>query len=62
LALVRQRGGDVVTRLHQLRKADFRRCHRAPQSRPPLSAPKLGRGMDVHYCLLLEATTRYRQF
>jgi hypothetical protein len=28
LALVRQRGGDVVTRLHQLRKADFRRGRR----------------------------------
>jgi multidrug efflux pump subunit AcrB len=23
-------------------------CHRAPQIRPPLSAPKLGRGLDVH--------------
>jgi hypothetical protein len=28
LALVQQRGGDVVTRLHQLRKADFRRGRR----------------------------------
>jgi hypothetical protein len=28
LALVRERGGDVVTRLHQLRKADFRRGRR----------------------------------
>lgn len=28
LALVRQRGGNVVTRLHQLRKADFRRGRR----------------------------------
>lgn len=28
LALVRQRGGDVVTRLHQKRKADFRRGQR----------------------------------
>jgi DDE family transposase len=28
LALVRQRDGDVVTRLHQLRKADFRRGRR----------------------------------
>ncbi len=27
-ALVRERGGDVVTRLHQLRKADFRRGRR----------------------------------
>ena len=37
-------------------------CHRAPQSRPHLSAPKLGRGMDVHGRLLRAATTLYGLF
>ena len=33
-----------------------------PQIRPPLSAPKLGRGVDVHCYLLLPVPTSHQRF